>query len=154
MTSIGSLCVNKKQCRHQSKQPLRQKHWRSNIRISKAKEKYSFYVNYLGNYVSALNYLCNYVSTGIYLFKVNNRNTRARWEMCSTLTIKTLKLRQWCRSGFLIVNFEHISHLVLVFLLLTLKMKLLVGVLIIFFTSLMWLLRFQSQIVKSFTLYS
>ena len=31
-------------------------------------------------------------------------------------------LYQWRRSGVFIVNFEHISHLVLVFLLLTLNM--------------------------------
>ena len=43
---------------------------------------------------------------GIYLFKVNNRNTRSRCEICSKLTIKTP---------------EHTSHLVLVFLLLTLS---------------------------------
>ena len=36
---------------------------------------------------------------------------------CSKLTIETLKRR----SGVFIVNFEHISHLVLVFLLLTLS---------------------------------
>ena len=46
----------------------------------------------------------------IYLFKGNNRNTRKRCEICSKLTIKTP----------VIVNFEHISH-VLVFLLLTLS---------------------------------
>ena len=44
---------------------------------------------------------------GVYLLKVNNRNTRTRCEICSKFTI---------------VNFEHISHLVLVFLLLTLNM--------------------------------
>ena len=33
----------------------------------------------------------------------------------------------WCRSGIFIVNFEHISHLVLVFLLLTLNMQLRAG---------------------------
>ena len=43
---------------------------------------------------------------GSYLFKVNNRNNRARCEIS---------------SGAFIVNFEHISHLVLVFLLLTLS---------------------------------
>ena len=58
---------------------------------------------------------------GIYLFKVNNRNTRTRWEICSKLTINTPERRQWRRSGVFIVNFEHISHLVLVFLLLTLS---------------------------------
>ena len=35
------------------------------------------------------------------------------------LTIKTPELRQWRCSGVFIVTFEHISHLVLVFLLLT-----------------------------------
>ena len=58
---------------------------------------------------------------GIYLFKVNNRNTRTRCEICSKLTINTPERRQWRRSGVFIVNFEHISHLVLVFLLLTLS---------------------------------
>ena len=51
---------------------------------------------------------------GIYLFKVNNTNTRARCKICSKFTIKI--------SGIFIVNFEHISHLVLVFILLTLNM--------------------------------
>ena len=45
---------------------------------------------------------------------------------CSKLTIGTLeqgvKYVQWRRSGIFIVNFEHISHLVLLFLLLTLNM--------------------------------
>ena len=58
---------------------------------------------------------------GIYLLKVNNRNTRTRCEICSKLTINTPERRQWRRSGVFIVNFEHISHLVLVFLLLTLN---------------------------------
>ena len=58
---------------------------------------------------------------GIYLLKVNTRNTRTRCEICSKLTIKTPE-RRWHRSGVFIVNFEHISHLVLVFLLLTLNM--------------------------------
>ena len=60
---------------------------------------------------------------GIYLLKINNSNTRTRREICSKLTIKTSKRRQrqWRRSGVFIVNFELISHLVLVFLLLTLN---------------------------------
>ena len=58
----------------------------------------------------------------IYLLKVNNKNTRTRCEICSKLTIKTLERRQWRRSGVFMVNFEHISLLVLVFLLLTLNM--------------------------------
>ena len=32
---------------------------------------------------------------GIYMFKVNNRNTRTRFEICSKLTIKTPERRQW-----------------------------------------------------------
>ena len=45
-------------------------------------------------------------------------------EICSKLTVKTTKQRHWRRSGVFIVNFEHISHLVLVFLLLTFNRKL------------------------------
>ena len=55
------------------------------------------------------------------MFKVNNRNTGTRWEICSKLTIKTPERRQWRRSGVFIVNCEHISHFLLVFLLLTLS---------------------------------
>ena len=64
----------------------------------------------------------NYIPAGIYLLKVNNRNTRTRCEICSKLTIETPERRQGRRSGVFIVNFEQISRLVLVFLLLTLKM--------------------------------
>ena len=52
---------------------------------------------------------------GNYMFKVNNRNTRPRCEICSKLTIKTPKRYHWGRSSVFIVNFEQISHLVLVF---------------------------------------
>ena len=38
-----------------------------------------------------------------YRFKVNKRNTRTRCEICSQLTIKTL------RSSALIVNFEQVN---------------------------------------------
>ena len=61
------------------------------------------------------------------MFKVNNRNTRTRCEICSKLTIKTAERRHWRRSGVFIANFEHILHLVLVFLLLTLNMYLPAG---------------------------
>ena len=63
----------------------------------------------------------------IYLLKVNNRNTRTRCEICSKLTKKTLERRHWRRSSIFSVNFEHISRLVLVFLLLTLSMWLPAG---------------------------
>ena len=41
-------------------------------------------------------------------------------EICSKLTTKTPERRQWRRSGVFFVNFEHIPHITLVFLLLTL----------------------------------
>ena len=63
----------------------------------------------------------NCTPVGNYMFKVNNRNTRARSEICSKLTIKIPEQRHWRGSGIFTVNFEHISHLVLVFLLLTLR---------------------------------
>ena len=59
--------------------------------------------------------------TSNYIFKVNNRSTRTRCEICSKLTIKTPKRRWWRCSGAFIVNFEHASHLFLVLLLLTLS---------------------------------
>ena len=58
---------------------------------------------------------------GIYLINVNNTNTRTRSKICSKLIIKT---PDWChyrRSGVSIANFKNISHLVLMFLLLTLS---------------------------------
>ena len=61
----------------------------------------------------------------IYLLKVNNRNTRTSCKIWSKLTIKTpepRRWRQWRQSDVFIVNFEHIWHLTLVFLLLTLNM--------------------------------
>ena len=48
----------------------------------------------------------------------NNRNIRKRCERFSKLTIKTPYWRHWNHSVAFIVNFEHISDLFLVFLLL------------------------------------
>ena len=62
------------------------------------------------------NYSKSMFPPDIYLLKVNNRNTRTRCEIYSELTIKTLERRHWRRSGVFIVNFEHNSHLVPVFL--------------------------------------
>ena len=59
-------------------------------------------------------------SAGIYLFKVDNENTRTVCEICTKLTIKTPAWGHWHRSGVFIVNFEQISHIVVVFPLLTL----------------------------------
>ena len=63
----------------------------------------------------------------VYLFKVNNRNTRKRCEICSKLTIKTTERSHWRRSGVFIVNFEHIAHFFLMFLLLNLSKQMLAG---------------------------
>ena len=64
----------------------------------------------------------NAYQANIYLFKVSNRSTRKRCEIFSNLTIKTPERR---RSVVFIVNFENISHLFLVFLLLTLNKEML-----------------------------
>ena len=50
----------------------------------------------------------------IYLLKVNNRNTQTRSEICSKLKIKTPERRHWDHFDVFLVNFEHISHFVLV----------------------------------------
>ena len=62
------------------------------------------------------------------MFKVKVRNTRlrqeirrTRCEICSKLKIKSPERPQWSRSGVFFVKFEHISHLILKFLLLTLS---------------------------------
>ena len=55
------------------------------------------------------------------MFKVNNRNARTRCQICFKLTIKKKERHKWRCSGVFIVNSEHISHLVLMFLLLTLS---------------------------------
>ena len=59
-----------------------------------------------------------------HLLKVNNRNTRKRYEICSKRTIKTPKRRHWRRSG-VFINFEHILHLSVVFLLSTFNKQML-----------------------------
>ena len=43
----------------------------------------------------------------IYLFKVSNKNTRKRFEVCSKFTIKTPERRHWRRSRVFIFNFEN-----------------------------------------------
>ena len=57
-------------------------------------------------------------------FKVNNRktkNTRAWFEMCLHLSVKTPEWRHWLCSGFFIANFQQILHNHLVFLSMTLR---------------------------------
>ena len=52
----------------------------------------------------------------------NNRNTRTRCAICLKLTIKTPEQCHWRCSGVFNVTFEYISHVALVFPLLTLNM--------------------------------
>ena len=70
---------------------------------------------------SALSRVTSSTPAGIYLLKVNNRNTRKRCKMCSKLKIKKTERRNWRRSGVFIVKFEHMSHPVPLFLLLILN---------------------------------
>ena len=63
----------------------------------------------------------------IYLFKVNNKNTKTKCENCSKVTVKAPERRQWQRFGVFIVNFEQISLFYLVFPLLTLNKKMMDG---------------------------
>ena len=51
--------------------------------------------------------------TSIYLFKLNNRNTRTTSEICSKLTVKIPGRRQSCRFGVFNVNFEQLSYIIL-----------------------------------------
>ena len=49
-------------------------------------------------------------SAGDYMFKVNNRNTKTRYEI-SKLTIKTIEQRQYFtpRSSISVANFEQVN---------------------------------------------
>ena len=60
-----------------------------------------------------------YYRGNIYWVKVNNRNIRKR--LCSKLKIKRQERCQWRLFGVFKINFEHISRLFLMFLLLTLN---------------------------------
>ena len=86
--------------------------------ITDFRENVELFNSFFANQYSLI---ANSSPVGIYLLKVNNRNTRTRCEICSKLAIKTPERRYWRCSGVSIVNFEHISHLVPAFLLLTLN---------------------------------
>ena len=65
----------------------------------------------------------NFTENLTFTFSKSTTKTLKRCEICSKLTIKTPERRQWLCSVF-IVNFEIISDLFLLFLLLTLSMHL------------------------------
>ena len=46
----------------------------------------------------------------MYVLKFNNKTTRKKWNMFK-VNSKDTERRQWRLSDVLIVNFEHISHL-------------------------------------------
>ena len=56
-------------------------------------------------------YLCSeYVlPSGIYLLKVNIKNTRTRCEIRSKVTLKTPERPQWRRPGVFIVNLNQVN---------------------------------------------
>ena len=83
------------------------------------------------------------------MFKVYNGNTRTKYEKSSKLTIKTPERCHWRHSGVFIINFEHISHFVLVFLLLTLNMLLAAWKAIFYEKLPIFIERLSSEILKS-----
>ena len=66
-------------------------------------------------------------SANIYMFKVNNWNSRKRCDIFSKLNIKIPERRHRRCSSVFSVNFKHMSCLFLEFLLLTLNMCLFTG---------------------------
>ena len=74
--------------------------------ISKQNDKIQLHESLVTIYIN-LHYACINPAKN-YLFKVSNRNSRKRCEICTKLTIKTPERRHWRRSGVFIVNIEHI----------------------------------------------
>ena len=72
-----------------------------------------FHFSFLKN-ISSRSYFCILSSiyiaipAGMYLLKVNDRDTRARYKIFSKLIIKIPEQPHWRRSGIFIVNFEHV----------------------------------------------
>ena len=106
---IGASRVNTKFRWMRSHRPQ----WNSPIRLKRLEKNISIIIQYIKRILSTYR--------GIYLFKVNYVITRKMGEICSDLTIKTSEWRQWLRSCVFIGNFKHISHIALVFQLLTLN---------------------------------
>ena len=97
--------------------------------IDKYTDAYIYIYIYIYIYCTIIESAClsKAIPAGNYMFKVNSRNTRTWCEICSKLKIKIPEQRLSRRYVAFIVNFEHILHLVLVYLLLTLNMKLPAG---------------------------
>ena len=69
-----------------------------------------FSMPFAGKYWKVLNEVSDTKWVNERGYAANIYNTRKRHEICSKLTIKTPKQRQWRRSGVFIANFEHILH--------------------------------------------
>ena len=70
-----------------------------------------FFVQCWNNFSSIRSTICHPV--GIYLLKINNRNTRTRCEICSKLTITPL-VSFWCLYCYLWTNFTPCSSVSIV----------------------------------------
>ena len=97
------------------------------FQLEKLKKMQNMHSQYAYSASFALFINTGHYPAGNYMFRVNSRNIRTRCKICSKLTIKIPERCHWHRSGIFIVNFEHISHLVIVFLLLTLSRLMLAG---------------------------
>ena len=91
------------------------------IFLSPISELYDSVAKLLLLFFVQISFNSHMIPANIYLFKVTNRSIRKTCEICSKLTIKTPEPSQWRPSGVFIVNFEHISHLFLGLLLVTLN---------------------------------
>ena len=60
-------------------------------------------------WLSFVKSMCTKSAANNYLFKVNNKSTRTRCELCSKLTTKTTGRSHFSRSDVFIFNFEHVS---------------------------------------------
>ena len=99
--------------------------WVINVKILLQKQK--------GN---TWNSICIFLPAWIYLFKVNYENTSTMRNIYSMLTIKAPE-RHWRCSGVFIVNFEHVSHIILEFLLLIFNMLMPAGLVFVWEVSLL-----------------
>ena len=66
------------------------------VRILQEYEDYRFASVYSWEFQNEISIYKNVNPPNIYLFKINNRNTRKRCEICSKLTIKTPEPRRYC----------------------------------------------------------
>ena len=86
------------------------------VNISRKVHLKKILLQWIAKYCEGLRIKGHQFHVGNCKFKVSNRNTRTRCKKRSKLPIKMPEQRQWLLSGVFIVNCEHNSHLVLMFL--------------------------------------